>query len=279
MHKPLISVVVPCYNQAQYLDECLQSVLDQTYPNWECIIVNDGSPDHTDEVAKKWVEKDNRFKYLYKENGGLSSARNAGMKEAQGEYIQLLDCDDYIANNKFELQIRDLITNDISISDYTHFGKSKELVDQLYRTPFSEDGFNLEDVILKWEVQLSIPCHCIIFKKVDLLFNEKLKNHEDWVFWVQLFYINKRIVYNSNILAFYRYSPNSLSRNDFEMNEGFHKACDDLHSYFRSIKENGLSTLIKKKKNQLIKIEKMSAKELLAHRFPKLFQIYGQYLK
>ena len=64
---PLISVIVPCYNQAQYLDECLQSVLDQTYQNWECIIVNDGSPDHTEEVAKKWTEKDPRFKYLKKE--------------------------------------------------------------------------------------------------------------------------------------------------------------------------------------------------------------------
>jgi glycosyltransferase involved in cell wall biosynthesis len=59
---PLISVIVPCYNQAQYLDECLQSVLDQTYQNWECIIVNDGSPDHTEEIAKKWVEKTSALK-------------------------------------------------------------------------------------------------------------------------------------------------------------------------------------------------------------------------
>ena len=64
----LISVIVPCYNQAQYLDECLQSVLEQTYPNWECIIVNDGSPDNTEEVAKLWIEKDKRFKYFWKEN-------------------------------------------------------------------------------------------------------------------------------------------------------------------------------------------------------------------
>ena len=59
---PKISVVVPCYNQAQYLDECLQSVLDQTYTDWECIIVNDGSPDHTEEIAKKWVEKTSALK-------------------------------------------------------------------------------------------------------------------------------------------------------------------------------------------------------------------------
>ena len=96
---PLISVIVPCYNQAQYLDECLQSVLDQTYQNWECIIVNDGSPDHTEEIAKRWLEKDNRFRYIYKDNGGLSSARNAGIREAKGEYLFFLDSDDSLNGN------------------------------------------------------------------------------------------------------------------------------------------------------------------------------------
>ena len=100
---PLISVIVPCYNQAQYLDECLQSVLNQTYTDWECIIVNDGSPDHTEEVAKKWLEKDPRFRYIDKENGGLSSARNAGIKIAKGEWILPLDADDRIGNLYLEL--------------------------------------------------------------------------------------------------------------------------------------------------------------------------------
>ena len=100
---PLISVIVPCYNQAQYLDECLQSVLDQTYTDWECIIVNDGSPDHTEEIAKKWVEKDARFRYLSKENGGLSSARNAGIEIAKGEWILPLDADDKIGERYLEL--------------------------------------------------------------------------------------------------------------------------------------------------------------------------------
>ncbi len=100
---PLISVIVPCYLQAEYLDECLQSVYDQTYQNWECIIVNDGSPDHTEEVAKKWLEKDPRFRYIDKENGGLSSARNAGIKIAKGEWILPLDADDRIGNLYLEL--------------------------------------------------------------------------------------------------------------------------------------------------------------------------------
>lgn len=101
-----VSIIVPCYNQAQYLPEALQSVLDQTYENWECIIVNDGSPDNTKEVAQEWVKKDSRFIYLYKENGGLSSARNAGIAIAKGEFILPLDADDCIGKDYALLAIK-----------------------------------------------------------------------------------------------------------------------------------------------------------------------------
>ncbi len=93
---PKISVIVPCYNQAQYLSEALESVLAQTYTNWECIIVNDGSPDNTEETAMAWCEKDVRIKYFKKENGGVSSARNFGISNSTGEYILPLDADDKI---------------------------------------------------------------------------------------------------------------------------------------------------------------------------------------
>ena len=96
MKNHLISIIVPCYNQAHFLNEVLQSVLDQSYSNWECIIVNDGSPDNTEEIALVWCTKDKRFRYVKKENGGLSSARNAGITISQGEYILPLDADDKI---------------------------------------------------------------------------------------------------------------------------------------------------------------------------------------
>jgi len=96
---PLVSLIVPCYNQAQYLDEALQSVSNQTYENWECIIVNDGSTDNTEQTAKAWIEKDNRFSYLFFENKGLSNARNSGIAKAIGEFILPLDADDKIAAN------------------------------------------------------------------------------------------------------------------------------------------------------------------------------------
>ena len=106
INKPLISVIVPCYNQAQYLDEALQSVLSQTYQHWECIIVNDGSLDDTEELTNKWLAKDNRFRYLYKENRGLSSARNYGIENAAGEFILPLDADDKIAANYILLAVQ-----------------------------------------------------------------------------------------------------------------------------------------------------------------------------
>src|SRR5690606_38985259 len=81
-----ISVIIPCYNQAHYLEEALQSVLEQTYTDWECIIVNDGSQDNTENLAKKWIEQDSRFNYFFKENGGLCSARNFGIRNSSGVY-------------------------------------------------------------------------------------------------------------------------------------------------------------------------------------------------
>lgn len=111
MINPEVSIIVPCYNQAQYLDESLQSIFDQTYSHWECIIVNDGSPDNTAEVARKWIAKDSRFIYVYKENGGVSSARNLGIKNGKGEFILTLDADDRYEVTFLEKAISVLLKN------------------------------------------------------------------------------------------------------------------------------------------------------------------------
>ena len=112
---PLISVVIPAYNAEQFLDETLESVLSQTYENWECIIVNDGSTDNTESVAKKWCEKDSRFRLTNKENGGLSSARNWGIKESKAEYIAFLDADDILTSDSLEVRINVLIEQNVDL--------------------------------------------------------------------------------------------------------------------------------------------------------------------
>ena len=94
--QPLVSVIVPCYKHAEFLPEALDSVLVQQYQNWECIIVNDGSPDNTEAVAQAWLAKDARFKYVKQENKGLAESRNTGIRNSSGKYILPLDADDRI---------------------------------------------------------------------------------------------------------------------------------------------------------------------------------------
>lgn len=100
-----ISIIVPCYKQAEFLEDALESVLDQSFENWECIIVNDGSPDNTKEIAYKWLALDPRFKYLEQTNLGVSAARNFGISHATGKYILPLDADDKISSDYIGLAL------------------------------------------------------------------------------------------------------------------------------------------------------------------------------
>lgn len=211
-NQPLISVIVPCYNQAQYLDECLQSVLHQTYQNWECIIVNDGSPDNTEEIAQKWIEEDSRFRYLKKENGGLSSARNAGIEASTGQWIQFLDCDDKIASSKFEKAQPYFDHNDVIISNYQLFDDTGYQEDYCN---FMGEKLSYENLVLRWDVNFSIPIHCAIFRKslIKKKFNESLKAKEDWFFWLDYFIQEPSYIITDERLAYYRLSQKTMTQN------------------------------------------------------------------
>lgn len=94
--QPQVSVIVPVYNQEQYLEECISSIRRQTLAEWECIIVNDGSSDSSGEIARRFSEEDSRIRYFEQENRGVSSARNLGMRHASGRYLCFVDGDDFI---------------------------------------------------------------------------------------------------------------------------------------------------------------------------------------
>ena len=95
----LVSVIVPIYKIEDYLDRCISSIVNQTYKNLEIILVDDGSPDKCPKICDDWLVKDSRIKVIHKKNGGLSDARNKGLKMASGEYISFIDGDDWIDNN------------------------------------------------------------------------------------------------------------------------------------------------------------------------------------
>lgn len=120
MTEPVISVIVPVYKTEKYLDKCVQSIVDQTYTKLEIILVNDGSPDHCPEMCDRWVGKDSRIKVIHKKNGGVASARNAGLEQASGEYIAFVDSDDYLEPDIYERLLLAMVENgaDISVCGY-----------------------------------------------------------------------------------------------------------------------------------------------------------------
>ncbi len=111
-----VSVVVPVYNVKSYLQQCVDSVLSQTYYNLEIILVDDGSSDGSGEICDQYTEIDSRVKVLHKENGGLSSARNAGLSESTGEWISFVDSDDYIDEKMIQLLLEGCINNQVLLA-------------------------------------------------------------------------------------------------------------------------------------------------------------------
>ncbi|MBK1894417.1 glycosyltransferase family 2 protein [Chryseobacterium paridis] len=200
---PKISIIVPCYNQAVYLDDCLQTVLDQTYQNWECIIVNDGSPDNTEEIAKNWVQKDSRFQYLYKENGGLSSARNAGIEIASGIWILPLDADDKINKRYLELAEKE-------------FDKGYTIIYCEAEKFGSEDGkWNLPTYSREMlAVKNMIFCTAFFtkedWKKVGGYDTRLIYGWEDWDFWIAILKEGGEVLKLEDIGFYYRIKEVSM---------------------------------------------------------------------
>ena len=111
-----ISVIIPIYKAEKFLDKCIGSVVGQTYENLEIILVDDGSPDNCPAICDSWAEKDSRIKVVHKENGGLSSARNAGLDVVTGEYFGFIDSDDWIEKDFFEFLITNALKENADIS-------------------------------------------------------------------------------------------------------------------------------------------------------------------
>lgn len=123
MMNDLISIIIPIYNTEEYLARCLDSIINQSYKNLEIILVDDGSTDLSKEICNNYLKKDKRIKYFKKENGGLSSARNYGIKKANGKYIGFVDSDDVISLDMFSILYNNLIntSSDMSICEVVRF--------------------------------------------------------------------------------------------------------------------------------------------------------------
>lgn len=238
MFKPLITVVVPAYNYADFLEETLESIISQTYTNWECLIINDGSEDNTEDVAIKYSERDKRFKYFYKQNGGLSSARNKGIQNAKGEYIIFIDADDIIKPQKFEMHIERFSQKPDLTVVYSNFNYIDTNGLLLPDSPFARiklKGDSYSDFALNWGFEFVIPIHCSIIKfeflKINgIFFEEALKAREDWLFWIKMSGNGASFDFIDEKLSLYRKHEKSMVHDPEHMFFNTIKASFKVHS-------------------------------------------------
>jgi glycosyltransferase involved in cell wall biosynthesis len=223
---PLVTIIVPSFNYARFIYQSLDSVLAQTWQNWECVVVDDGSTDDTRAVVMSYAERDARIRYIHQEHRGLSAARNTGIERSRGEFLQFLDADDLIEERKLEKQIEFLRKHpDVDIvyggaMSFTSFesdGRSRIIgVEELTWLP-SISGSE-RDALLAL-IRQPFPAHSALIRRSVIedvgLFDERLKACEDGHFWVRCAVIGKRFrqIKIEGSLAFYRIHPASMCAN------------------------------------------------------------------
>lgn len=213
---PKVSIIVPVYNVEKYLDECVQSIQKQTYKNIEIILVDDGSPDHSPQMCDEYAQKDSRIKVIHKKNGGLSSARNAGIDAATGEYIMFIDSDDFIEPIMVEklLELKENTNTEVVACNIDKFEGStyKTIKD---KNTFKDIAVFDKQTYLKKLLLRTIDCTSCnkLYQKGyigDIRFWEGV-NNEDHLFLFKLYQKCNKIAYTDKVYYHYRTTPNSIT--------------------------------------------------------------------
>ena len=239
----LVSVIVPCFNQGRFLREAVESLFAQTYRNWECIIIDDGSTDDTPRVAADLARRDQRVRCLAQPNRRLPATRNRGLDEAKGDFIQFLDADDVILPQKLHLQVGAHARSPDPAIVYCHyrFGRGDSVYEELEQSTALTSRLDpdrpLEHLARDWETALSIPIHCFLFdvrlfRELGIRFDSALPNHEDWDCWMRMFRRRPSMIYLSEVLAVYRVHADSMTRNGPAMRRGFLRAIKKQQGFF-----------------------------------------------
>ena len=238
---PKISVIVPVYNTGKYLKKCLNSIINQKMNDFELIIVNDGSTDNSEEIIKKYEDKyPQLIKYYYKQNGGLSDARNFGVEKAVGSYLCFIDSDDYISVDLFE-KINGYTENNIDLIKYKcrfveNDGKEIRKIDgPVFNEKDGQEAFNelySKDILIE-------PAWLYLYRREFFSQNKfkfpKDKYHEDWAI-VPYIIINAKSVVSTEIYGYYYVqSSNSITRNN-KPEKIFKRALDMLEHYDNLLK-------------------------------------------
>lgn len=235
MMKNKVSIIIPIYNTENYLRRCLNSLIKQTYKNIEILLINDGSTDNSELVCKEYMCIDNRIKYFFQENLGVSSARNLGIENSIGDYIIFIDSDDYVKDNYVMILVNKIKEYDLVCCSYSNCKKinkkvieKDEFLQSLFTTPkykYNYQGFIWNKIFKK-----------SIINDYNIKFATDIKYNEDRLFVLEYICKMKRDVYYYNdIVYIYEYRNNSAMNKEFDKSmETEFKAFDKMLQLIQS---------------------------------------------
>jgi len=266
MTYPLISIIVTFYNQAYYIAKTLESIKLQTYTNWECIIVDDGSEDDSAELIKEFIKYDKRFTYLVQDNQGVARARNNGFALATGCFINFIDGDDTFLPDKLKEQIQVFKDNpEIAVCICDHqFYLEKQEVYKYYE--FEKLTIKpLEQILFKWHNGVAFPPHAALYKR-SLWEDQKAPfpedyNHrcEDWVFNVLLALKDVNYYMLDKVLCNYHMAATNFTNNNKSLTTAAIKAALYLKSKLpEQYQEDFIDTTIDNSLNMYLESEKIN---------------------
>jgi len=287
-NKTKISVILPVYNVENYLKECLDSVINQSYKNLEIICVNDGSTDNSLEILKKYETKDSRVKLIDQENQGVSAARNQGIKHATGDYIAFVDPDDILERNAYEITLKKMKKDvDIIIFGYTAFPNATGW--------WKHAGDNIDKIYTNDSINAYFDCHIshIVWNKLykksiidenNIEFDTNLKMAEDVDFNLQIFVHTKKVQLIENKFYNYRlkrknsltdiYVGKSKSENHEILYENVLKNWSRLNLLDKNNSTRVFTYFVNITYNTLNEMSKHSDKQIHARNFMKLIRDY-----
>lgn len=217
-----ISVIVPVYNVEAYLRECVESIIHQSFADLEIILVDDGSKDNSGNICNQYAEKDKRVRVIHKENGGLSDARNCGLKVATSEFISFIDSDDYIDIDFYSVLLQAVReqNSDIAVSAICHFVSAEKLkIRKIDKAKLCYRDEAMKELIISKRISNSV-CNKLFRRKLfeDIYFPVG-KLYEDEYVTYKLFHKAQKVSIINSTYYYYRYNYNSITHSPFTEKE------------------------------------------------------------
>ena len=212
---PKVSIIVPVYKAEKYLHRCVDSIIAQTFTDWELLLVDDGSPDRSGDICDEYARKDNRVRVFHKENGGVSSARNLGLDNINGEFVTFVDADDWIDSDNLSVCVSTLESNNLDVLQYS-WRRIDENGNILQIRKIDTDAIDLPHYIEKGNFNVCVGGSYMkssIIQNGGIRFTKNLKLAEDQVFILTVMSKAKRIQSFSNVYYNYFFNEESATNN------------------------------------------------------------------